>query len=292
MPAKPLKRLLKLLALLLATILLLLVVAWCLLRSTPRHYRPYAWDPEQRSNINQQAVDKLLRAQNLAASAQAAEKRAQLAPAQSPPVFPPLTISFSEEEINAFLLHNAELEGVKDRYERYVTEPGVFLRNARIILSARLNGFSCIASFHFQPLLDDRGQLHLRLVKTTAGLLPVPRVVLERHLNHLRSTLIPRLPQWQREAQIDSTGRANSSAAAAAMTLILISALDGTAADPVVFIPLSQGDKSSPLRVANLTVGQQSLAITLQPMSPEQRQALLNSIRGRSSTPRLPDHPQ
>src|SRR5688572_7130310 len=105
------KRLLLVLLLMVLGAMVAAAVAWYLLQGRPGFYRTYAWDAQQRSVVNQRAVDKLTLAQNLAARAQAGEQRASTAPASAVPTtapVEPLTVTFTEEELNAFLLHNVE----------------------------------------------------------------------------------------------------------------------------------------------------------------------------------------
>ncbi|MGE5609352.1 MAG: hypothetical protein ACM359_08865 [Bacillota bacterium] len=275
---KFLKYLLLLVAVILLGAILLAAGGYYLAKDRPAFYRPYAWEIQQRAALNQRALDKLLRTQNLAAGAQAAERRAQLGTAAHS-VPQALTVALSEEEINAFLTHNAELEGLNKTYERYAQHPGIFLKKGQIILAAEVKELGCLVSIHLEPKLDAQGKLHVDLVRSTVGRLPVPKALASKQLAQFRSALTSRLPRWQRDAAIDSTGRTNQSAVTAAMAKLLLGLLDNKPADAVLFMPLGQSGKSVPLRLTDLQVEEQSLKFTVEPLSAAERMALLKSIR-------------
>lgn len=273
------KRLRLFLAGLLLTVILAVAVGYGLLRSRPAFYRPYTWEGEQRGVTNQQAMDNLARVHNLASESQARERRAQRGSPNTGPVTAPLTVSLTEEQINALLLHNAEVEGLDREYQRYVGNPVVLLRDGQIILAGRVQDFGgIIASVQFQPELDQHGRLHIRLTRTMGGRLPLPKTLVTTQLERFRSALAPQLPRWRREAAMDSTGLTNSSAVSAAMADWLKDLLSDTPAEPVVFVPV-QGGKSVPLRLTGLRLAGQSVTFTVESMNPAQRETLLKHIR-------------
>ena len=277
------KRLLLVLVLMLLGAVLAAAIGLYLLRGRPGFYRTYTWDGQQRSVVNQRAVDKLTLAQNLAARAQAGEQRASTAPTTaSPTTLPvePLTVTFTEEELNAFLLHNVEASpDFKRKYEQYVKAPGVFLADGQVILAAEVKEVGSVVSLHFAPKIDGEGRLHMPLVKSLGGRLPLPTAFMGQYVDRIKSALLSRLPAWQREASIDRTGRSNTSAVAAAMTKLLLGALNDQPSDPVLFMPIADGSRSVPLRLTDVKVAEDDITLTVQAMTAAERELVLESIR-------------
>lgn len=280
---KVFKRLLLVFFLLLLGAAVAAAVGYFLLRGRPGFYRTYTWDGQQRSVVNQRAVEKLTLAQNLAARAQAGEQRAATVPAAVPSMpraVEPLTVTFTEEELNAFLMHNVEASPeFKQKYEQYVKDPGVFLGDGQIILAGEVKDAGTVISMHFEPKIDGQGRLHMPLVRSLGGRLPLPTAFMGQYVDRIRSALLSRLPQWQREASIDRTGRSNTSAVAAAMTKLLLGALNNQPSDAVLFMPIADGSRSVPLRLTNVEVKKEGITLTVQAMTAAERQMVLDSIR-------------
>src|SRR6266700_2989428 len=103
---KFMKRLLLVLAILLIGAILTAAVGYYMLKRRPSFYHSYKWKGDERSVVNQRAVDKLTQTRNFAADAAARERRATVKGTTLPSDAKPMTVTFSEEELNAFLLHN------------------------------------------------------------------------------------------------------------------------------------------------------------------------------------------
>src|SRR3954447_16921845 len=126
------KRLLLVLAVLLIGAVLTASVGYYMLKRRPSFYHSYKWKGDERSVINQRTVDKLTLTRNFAADAAAAERRATIKGTPLPADSKPMTVTFSEEELNAFLLHN-----FKDRLDDYVDDPGIFLNDGELVLAGQ-----------------------------------------------------------------------------------------------------------------------------------------------------------
>jgi len=268
---KMLKRLLLVLAVLLIGAVVAASVGYYMLKRRPSFYHSYKWTGDERSVVNQRAVDKLTQTRNFAADAAARERQARVKGTTLPGDARPMTVTFSEEELNAFLLHN-----FKDRLDDYVEDPGIFLGNGTIILAGQIKDSGYVVSFHFEPKIDEAGKLHLRLVKSYGGALPVPQSMVSSQFERVRAALKRHIPSWQESATLDARG-ANNSAVAASMGKLILNALDDKPADPILFMPDDSG-KSLPLRLVDIQVGKE-LTLTVQPLTPEQRAELIKSIR-------------
>jgi hypothetical protein len=145
-----------------------------------------------------------------------------------------------------------------------------------IILAGQVKDSGYVVSFHFEPKIDEAGKLSLRLAGSYGGALPVPQSMLNAQFEKIRGVIRQRMPSWQQTAAMDARG-ANNSAVAASMSKLLLSAMDNKPAEPVLFMPDENG-RALPLRLVEIKVGEE-LKLTVQPMTPQQRAELLESIR-------------
>jgi len=284
---KLLKRLLLAIAVLLVLLIVLSALAYHYARSLPDFYHEFDWDNGQRARLAQSALDKLNQTRNLAAEAHNREARARLAGATLPgtAITAPITVSFTEQELNAFIFHNHEMfAGFRGRYERFVSKPGIFLRDGQLILAAEVKDLGYVLSAHFAPSLNADGRLNLKLLKMRGGRLPLPQALLASQIKQVREALGSRLDGWRRQAKMGPSGECNESLVALGMSRLLLAALAGEPAEPVLFMPLEEPLLKSclPLRITDLRVDGQEAALTLEltPMTPEERQAAFQRIVG------------
>ena len=252
----------------------------------PSFYRSYKWDAAQRSVVSQRALNKLLQTKELAAAAHFAEvrSRTQTRPSASVealvPKVQPLTISFTQEELNAFLFHNIDtFKDLRKKIEEHMTDPGIFLADGCLIVAGQIKGTGYLASFHFAPGLDEQGQLRLDFVKAMTGRLPVPKAVVAGHLKKLQDAIASRLPDLQRAAMMDDSGGSNPPMVMAAAAKLLLAALAGQPAPPVLFMPVDERGKAMPLRLTKVEVAGETLRLTVEPMTPAERAGVAERIR-------------
>jgi len=276
-------RVLKYLLLAFAILLLGLIIAAAVgihyLRGVPHFYKTYRWaNATERSIVSQRALDKLLQTQSMAARAYSHEALAAHGKPTSRPVEDPVTVSFTEEEVNAFIAHNSEVfQAFTEKYQEYLKDPGVFFHDRYIILAGEASGY--VISFYLEPSIDPNGQLHLELVKTTGGRLSIPKSFIDAQLGKLKSVVEAKMPKWQSEAKMDAAGAANSSMVAAAMGKLLLCALSDKPAPAVLFIQVdSRGKKMMPVKIESLKVQDESLTLKLAPMDKAQRSKMFAEI--------------
>lgn len=281
------KRLKRILAALLLLSALVALVVWWLFRGTPGFYHAYQWTEAERSRYAQQALNKLAAPQNMAAAARArasAEARGQVVPASAAPTS--VTVRFDEAELNAFMAHWSS--AFRAQYDRYITDPAIFLRDGHIILAARWRDLGTLASLHFAAGITDDGHLDLRLVKRMGGKLPLPSAVTRHGEQVLRNAVARSLPAWQASASIDATCTANLSAVKAATGKLMLSAMDGQPASAVLFVPLLDKSHAVAVRLTQLEIADGSIALTVELLPPAQREALQAKIR----QPYIPPSPK
>jgi hypothetical protein len=140
-----------------------------------------------------------------------------------------------------------------------------------------------VASLHFEPRIDEDGRLHLQLVRILGGRLPLPEAVLGSYRQRVVDSIHQQMPYWRHTADIDRNGKPNSSAVWATMGTLLINVLDHQPGDPILFLPLvEQG--SVAVRLTDVTIADRMLSLTVQPLSPAERTALMDRIRNGEPT--------
>jgi len=250
----------------------------------PSWYRKLALNDEARQAAANSMDQKLIGTVSAAQSAHAAEVRARYHGATTPTTLEsasPITISLTEDEINAFFITWDQRFHWKEKISAFAQDPVVVIEQHELILAATMKGWDAVISLHLLPRLEN-GKLRISLTEVTAGTLPLPVSAYSSYLNKLIEITDRHLPQLREEAEIDPRGWANGSAVAAAMSELLIRSLHDQPAEPVLFIPdtIGRNARSLPVLVTDVTVADKALTLTLQPMDAPQREALLQHIRG------------
>ena len=281
---KLLKRLLLAVAIVLALIITAASVGIILYRGTPNWYHPLNLDPQLREAAAQRATNKLVMIQNQAARIRRDDRRARGGSAATVPVdrAAPITVSFTEDELNAFFDKWAVWNGWKSKYEKHITDPIILLSDGRIIVAAKARALNTVASLHFEPRITDQGLLDLRLVRVLGGRLPLPDAALSGYRQKLAETMLRNMPRWQATATIDSSGTPNFSAVAAAMGQLALHVLANEPAEPVLFVPLVDSNlhpRSVAVTLTDVRVVDHTLTLSVQPMTSTERAALLTRIR-------------
>lgn len=279
------KRLLRILFLFLILAAVGLAVMYHLSTRAPDGYTPSLLTAAQRAeasrSVDTQKIPMLL---NLAADAHRNASASLLAqsgkavpPDATQPV-KPLTVSFTQDELNATLWKWSE--PYKATYETYLTNPFILLEEGAVVLMGTAPEFGRVASAYFEPKLDENGLLRCDLTSLKVGSLPLPESLLSKQRTKLEQALKAQLPAWQDKAKIDPAGVANSDAKAAALSKLVLRLLNREPSPPVIFLPHgNNASKTVPVRLTNVTVEKGVLSITIQPMNPDERAALLDQIR-------------
>lgn len=290
-----------------AAVLVLSGVGVAMFKGTPAFYstdaRPQQTEAE-RQQLARAAENKMIEAQNWAAALRADTQRGTRAAAKAPtalattgpttagaaaaaaaPAAPPRAaashvIEFSDDEINALFDKWSTLHGWRDQYADYLADPRVVLQDDRLILAGRMRELGAIASFQFRPRFDQgSGKLRLDLVRVTGGMLPLPEGVWGKWRDQIVESTRDHMPAWRAQARIDASGAANFEAMAATFSRLLFAVAAKEPAEPVLFLPLAGERGTVPVKVANVAVDTGKLTLTVEPMSPAERMALLERIR-------------
>ena len=281
------KSLLRILALLAILIAIGAGVGWYLLRGTPTWYEVPALDPAARQAAAVRAENELKRTIDWAASQQAEERAAihaargaapSTGPATTQATRPSLTVTFSEQELNAAFEKWETAYGWRESYGSYITDPRIVLHEGRLIVAGNVKDRNMLISLHFAPKVDGKGRLNFELARVLGGRLPLPESAFDGYREKLEQKLKGALPGLQRGAQIKPDGSANDKAVAATLGRLLLCVLDRRPEEAVIFLPANQGTRV-PVKVAEVDIEGKSISLTVQLMTPQERAALLDHIR-------------
>jgi len=276
------KRLLLALTVVLALAIVVASVGLTLYRGTPEWYHPIAMDPQRREAAAQSATNKLVMIQNEAARVRRDERMSERDNVATTSPADAITVSFSEDELNAFFDKWAVWNEWKTKYERHIADPVILLNDGRLIIAARARALNTVASLHFEPRITEDGLFDLRLVRILGGRLPLPHAVLSSYRNRMAASMARNLPRWQNTATMDAIGTPNSSAVAAAMGRLAMHALENEPADPVLFLPLvdaSLRPRSVAVKLSDVRIENHMLTLTVYPLNSSERAELLARIR-------------
>jgi hypothetical protein len=191
--------------------------------------------------------------------------------------------NFTEAQLNAVFEKWSGVQSWREKYEQYVTDPVLILRKGMIILAGTVKrgGVDTVLSLQFEPTIDsETGAMSVQLTRILAGRLPVPQETILSPVR-TRATLAARtyLPQWQRRAAIDPTGWVNEPAVNTALTKDALKILDQRSIDPVLFVPVDGSSRRVPVRIVDMQISDGSISVSVVPLTPQQRTALLARIR-------------
>jgi hypothetical protein len=162
-----------------------------------------------------------------------------------------------------------------------VTDPYFVLEDGVVALMGTVPEFGRVASVYFEPTIDEKGAMHFDMTGIKVGSLPLPEAVLAKKRASIETTLRNLLPTWQGKADIDATGVVNDDARSAALAKFVLNVLNHDASPAVIFLSrdITDWKRTFPLRLTQVKVEKGALTITAAPMSAEEREALLKTIK-------------
>jgi uncharacterized protein YpmS len=275
---KWLKRVLIGAAIALVVLVVLGIIAWRMTQGIPDWYRPDSLTVEQREAAAQSATNKLANLQNQTAYARAEQSAASYSrlPATAPAG---ITISFTDDELNALLSKWSVWQSVRNSYQRFLSDPYIVLMDGRLILAGRVTELDSVASIHFQPSIDPQGRLNAGVARVLAGKLPIPQGMIDNYQKQAADGLNRRLPLWRVRASIDSTGIANNDAVSAAMGELVMNILQEKPCEPVVFMEVVSKGRM-PVRISSLKIENHTVTLTVHPMTSAEREQFLQKVKG------------
>jgi hypothetical protein len=257
------RRILKLVLALLALLLIGGLVGYRLLHERPGWYGQAAGDSAVREAAASAVEDTLVNASNWSAEAQMRRERGQSGPSADDA----LVMSFTEDQLNAIISKWEDLAGtglpVAD-----VSDPQIMLNDGQIIVAATLKDTNIVMSVRLAPHPDENGDLRVEIAGVSAGRLPLPKAVWGIYASRLAGAVAAKLPAEERPAGTYADGSVNDATASAALSQMLLHVLQGKTAQPVLFIPYFQNNRSRdlPAKITTIRIGNKTATITLSPL--------------------------
>jgi hypothetical protein len=255
--------------------------SYWLAKRKPTWYRPLAFGSREMEAAANRAVNKVIQLHNLAdqaASRETSKQWRQSHGAASLPALPPLTVTFTQEELTAFLARWMDMNaGVNAKVDRYITGPQFLIADGQIKFACRINELDQLGVLRVVPSVDDKGMLRLEIVAVSAGSLPLPESFVQKQLAPAEKALRQWLPAWQTAAKIGPEG-ANLDAVKAALTESLLRALHHEVTPAMLFMPID-GHKAVPMKLTNIALGEGTITLTVDPLTEEDRKTALKNLR-------------
>jgi|SRR5688572_196038 len=271
--------------------------------SKPEWYPKGAPDPAAIARATQSMTNKLQGIAGWAAASRAKETRPSSIPAtvadpEGDPA-PAKTITFTEAEFNAFFATWDDNQKWSDRYKNHISEPVLVLRDNRIILAATVKDMNAVVSAHFEPRLipdpqatdpDDK-KLQLRVAGVASGRLWLPEFTWGGYRDKLVNVMSRKMEESRPAVNIHPDGSANEAAVIVAMNTLLLHAFNNEPAEPVLFLPhdgsfAGAGKRTGyPVKLTDVKVANDSISLTVVPLTTQERQELLASLRQPSGKP-------
>ena len=292
-------RFLRRLAKVLACVLVLLVIAAVafeyMRRQRPQWYAEVsaAMDPQKQADAARRAQNKMSETVNWAASRQAAEARrrhegtdgagasaAPGRPATAPAATRPaaLTVTFTQEELNAlFAKWSGEFEW-EQTYGRYLANPAVVIHEGRLILAGTMKDVDTVVSLHFNPTVTPQGRLDVELERVMAGRAWMPQALFDKYRQQLVTRVTAALPAHRKAAEARADGSVNEATVSATMGQLLLDVLNRQPAEPVLFVQGNRG-RSVPVKVNDVAVANDAITLTVEMMTAIEREAFVSRVR-------------
>lgn len=197
-----------------------------------------------------------------------------------------LTITLTESQVNAllqkwFLIYSQEAISGKTLKDSLFAPMVHFTPDRITVAATMLDMNSRIMSIDFRPEVLPDGQLNLQLVTIHAGTLSLPQFTWSKSRARLLGDLSRQLPQLRGKAAIDSGGGANTQCIAATCAQQTIATLQSLPTVSVLFLPVLSEGAALPVCIRSIDRRDGALVVTVQAMTPDQRQQLLAHVRGR-----------
>jgi hypothetical protein len=270
-----------------ATVAVCLLYSYRLARGTPEWYGPPVGTPEQRQMAANESDQKFASALSFAADVAAAQRRRyRHGPGNPADTMAPLTLSFDELGLSAFVDKWEALAGVRgNALSHFLSDPRLALRDNRLVIAARLNDLGIlngsVVSIQFRPTLDDQGRFWPGLSRVYDGRLPIPWVILNSPRARFRDSLARQLADAQAQAEITADGIANRNAAKCAWEKLALAALDSSCAEALILLPFDPTNSRDfvPLRLSRLDLSGGWVALTLSPLKDEELSTVLPAMK-------------
>jgi hypothetical protein len=172
-----------------------------------------------------------------------------------PQADPTKTLAFTQDELNAALIHWSQFRDVKAQYESFVTDPMLLIRDDRLALAGRVEEVGRVVQIEFRPYLDGP-------------------------LKRLAETVRAELLRVSSNARLDSYGTANEEAMSATYFRLLLCAIESRPAEPVLMLRMgAEDERYLPVRLTRVGAAEQNIEFEFEPLPRDERKAFIQRLR-------------
>jgi hypothetical protein len=195
-----------------------------------------------------------------------------------------LTVSFTQDEINAFVGvwyndYGQKLIGGKERFSEVFCKPMVVIRPDCITMAGTMPMLgNRVVSLDLEPKVES-GMLNLRILRIRMGDLPVPDFAWSRARADLLKSLKAIREDSQRWAKVDDSGAGNGALVTAILTQQGMDALEKKPTWNVLFIPMELGKAGLPVQLRTCELADGQITLTSQPIPRAERKGLLEAVK-------------
>jgi hypothetical protein len=136
-----------------------------------------------------------------------------------------------------------------------------------------------VVSLHFRPTVGEEGRVRLGLDGAYLGRLNLPDSAFDVFRDQISGALRSDLPALHEEAGFDERFRPNDAAVSLAINRDLLGLVERRAIDDLVLFPELLDYGRVPVRVVDMTVGDDKVVLRLAPLDREERRALAADLR-------------
>jgi hypothetical protein len=259
-----------------AAVVMIVIIAGgaYLLRRVPAWYARVDLTPERRAELAQHAENQLIRLHEYAAAQLTGGNTTNAA------ALAPIEVTFSQEEVNSLIEKWGGRNGWQSSYTSIVKDPAIIFQKDRIILAGLSQEMGTVVSLHFAPSIDNKGVMHINLMRVLGGNLPMPESVYGGYRDRMLAGLQRKIIGWRNGAVLRPDGSTNDKAVVVNFAHLFIAAMTSQPTDAVLFLPISSSNGASvPVKVTKIDVADGTLTMTICPLTPVERQATFQHLK-------------
>ncbi|MEM1011378.1 MAG: hypothetical protein AAGI46_04050 [Planctomycetota bacterium] len=194
----------------------------------------------------------------------------------------PVRVSFSGEELDVYFDKWLSDSGYREPMAKYLADPRLVIHDGRLILAGRatLDGLGeVVVSIRLLPSVAESGRARLVLEDFAAGTITLPDALVSVLRQKAIDGLGMQAENERAAVEIATDGTANDAAITLAVDHQLRRLLARQPVDDIVLFPPVLGRGNVAARVVGLSVEDGVLTLDVLPLSPEEREDLVDELQ-------------
>ena len=210
----------------------------------------------------------------------------QAAPAEPEPA----TLAFTADELDTYFAKWLDDNGYREAFARHLADPRLAVHDGNLVVAGTMPAFNdAVVSLHLLPSVNDAGRVRLGLAGAYAGRLPLPAAAFDVFRDKSAAALRARLPVLKADAANDPDAGLNDAAVSLAVNAELLALIEDKRLDDLVLFPRLLDFGRVPARVATMEVVGEELELGFLPLTPDERQSLIDDVLAAQPDPTVED---